>query len=163
MEIFRRLLAVLAGDVFRDRIHRTGPIERDERDQIVDVVGLHLAHQIAHARAFQLEHADAVAARQHLEGGRSSKSMFCVSSIDAAALQQLFRLGDDGQGLQAEEVELHQPGFFRVLIVELRHRHFRARIAIERHDLVQRPVADHHAGRDGWRRGGTGLRSSRRC
>ena len=75
--------------------------------------------------------------------------MVWVSQRDAALLQQLLRLGDDGQGLEAQKVELHQPGFFRILIIELRHRHFGARIAIERQDLVQRPVADHHAGRMG--------------
>ena len=68
MEIIRLLLAALAGDVFGNGIHRARAIERHQRHQIVDVVGLHLAHQIAHARAFQLEHADTVAARQHLEG-----------------------------------------------------------------------------------------------
>src|SRR3546814_6153022 len=33
----------------------------------------------------------------------------------------------------------------------LRHRHVGARVAVERHQLVERPVADHHAG--GMRRG----------
>ena len=42
---------------------------------------------------------------------------------------------------------LHETGFLRVLIIELRDRHFRARIAIERHEFVQRPVADDDARR----------------
>ena len=75
--------------------------------------------------------------------------MVWVCKLDAALFQQLFRLGDDGEGLQAQKVELHQPGFFRILIIELGHRHVGARIAIERQDFIQRPVADHHAGRMG--------------
>ena len=151
MEIFRRFLAVLAGDIFRDRIHRARAIERDKRDEIVDVVRAHLAQQIAHALTFELEHAHAVAARQHLVRGFVLELDVLGVENDAAALEQFFRLRNHRQRLEAEEVELHQPGLFRVLIVELRHRHFGTRIAIERHDLVERPVADHHACRMGRR------------
>ena len=84
--------------------------------------------------------------RQHLERAGIVEIDGLGLQRDAALLQQFFRLGDHGQGLQAQKVELHQPGFFRILIVELRHRHVGARIAIERQDVVQRPVADHHAG-----------------
>ena len=55
------------------------------------------------------------------------------------------------QRLQAEEVELHQPRLLDPLHVELGDRHVGLRIAIERHQLRQRPVADHDAG--GVRRG----------
>jgi hypothetical protein len=50
------------------------------------------------------------------------------------------------QRLEAEEVELHQPGRLDIFHVELGDRHVRARIAVERDQLVERPVADHHAG-----------------
>ncbi len=53
---------------------------------------------------------------------------------------------EHGQRLQAEEVELHQPGLLDPLHVELGDRHARARIAVERHQLVERPVADDDAG-----------------
>ncbi len=92
---------------------------------------------------------DAVAARQHFEGGAVVEIDGLGVEQDAAPLEQLLGLGDDGEGLEAEKVELHQPGLFRVLIIELGHRHVGARIAVKRQDLVQRPVADHHAGRMG--------------
>ena len=56
------------------------------------------------------------------------------------------RAVDDGQRLQAQEVELHQAGALDPLHVELGGRQVRARIAVERRQLGQRPVADHHAG-----------------
>ena len=53
---------------------------------------------------------------------------------------------EHGQRLQAEEVELHQAGLLDPFHVELGRRQVGARIAVERHQLVERPVADHDAG-----------------
>lgn len=53
---------------------------------------------------------------------------------------------EDGQRLQAEKVELQQTGALDPFHVELRHRHRRARIAIERHQRVEPAIADHDAG-----------------
>ena len=55
------------------------------------------------------------------------------------------------QRLQAEEVELHQPGRLDPFHVELGDRHVGARIAVQRHEFDQRPLADDDAG--GVRRG----------
>ena len=52
----------------------------------------------------------------------------------------------DGQRRQAEEVEFHQPRLLDVLHRVLRDQEVGSRIAIQRHQLDQRPVADHHAG-----------------
>ena len=54
-----------------------------------------------------------------------------------------------GQRLQAEEVELHQPRLLDPFHVELGHRQVGFRIAIDRHQFGERPVADHDAGRMG--------------
>ena len=58
---------------------------------------------------------------------------------------QLARRLDHGQGLQPEEIELHQAGGFRPFHAELRRRKLGARVAIERHELDQRPVGDDDA------------------
>jgi hypothetical protein len=50
---------------------------------------------------------------------------------------------DDGQGAQAVEVEFHQPGLFHPFHVELGCGHVRARVLVERHQRVDRAVADH--------------------
>ena len=62
------LLAVLARIVGRDVLHRARPVERDQRDDVLDAVGPHADQRLAHARAFNLEHADHLAARQHRVG-----------------------------------------------------------------------------------------------
>ena len=66
--------------------------------------------------------------------------------LDAAPLHQLHRAIEHGERLQAEEVELHQPRRLDPFHVELGHRHQGFRIAVERHQLGQRPVADDDAG-----------------
>ena len=65
--------------------------------------------------------------------------------FDAATADQLDGVFEHRQRLQAEEVELHQPRLLDPLHVELRDRQRRARIAVERHQLIERTVADHDA------------------
>ena len=61
-------------------------------------------------------------------------------------LQEPHRGLQDRQRLEAEEVELHQPRRLDPFHVELGHRHVGLRIAVHRHELRQRPVADDDAG-----------------
>ena len=77
---------------------------------------------------------------------RSSQERRSRSTSTAARGQHLDRLAQHRQGLEAEEVELHQPRRLDIFHVELGDRHVRARIAVERDQLVERPVADDHAG-----------------
>ena len=62
----------------------------------------------------------------------------------ALADDLLNRVFDHGEGLEAEKVKFHQPGLLNPFHVELRRRHFRARVLIERHQIIQWPVRDHH-------------------
>ena len=148
MQVVERLLAVLAVDVGRDVVHRAGAVERHHGDDVLEAVGLEPLEAFAHARAFELEHADRI-------GPAPAARSSCVSSsgelgkIDvdaAAALDELDRLLQHGQRLEAEEVELHEARRLDQLPVELGDGEARLGIAVERHQLVERPVADHHAG-----------------
>ena len=58
MDVVRLLHAVLARAIGRDVRHRAGPIERDQRDDVLEAVGPHVEQRAPHAGAFQLEHAD---------------------------------------------------------------------------------------------------------
>ena len=69
-----------------------------------------------------------------------------MSSSTPRARSRSTRVLHHRQRLQAEEVELHQPRLLDPLHVVLGRRHVRARVAVERHQLVQRPVADDDAG-----------------
>ena len=146
MQIVGLLLAVLAGDVVGDVVHRARAIERDQGDDVLEAVGLQLAQHVAHARTFELEHADRLAAAEHLVGLPVVERNAREIELDAALLQQLAGERQHGERLEAEEVELHQPGLLDVLHVELRRRQGGARIAVERHQLVERAVADDDAG-----------------
>ena len=75
------LLAMLAGIVGRDVLHRARPVERDQRDDVLDAVGLHADQRLAHAGTFHLEHADHLAARQHLVGLRRRRAECVARSI----------------------------------------------------------------------------------
>ncbi len=97
--------------------------------------------------AFHLEHADGLAARQHLVGLGVVERDAQEIDLDAALAHEPHRGLQHGQRLEAEEVELHQARRLDPFHVELGHRHVRFRIAIERHQLGERPVADHDAGR----------------
>ena len=68
MEVFDRLVAELARAIGRDIRHRARPVERDQRDQVLEPVRPHVDERAPHALAFHLEHADRLAARQHLVG-----------------------------------------------------------------------------------------------
>ncbi len=135
----------------RDVGHRAGPIERDERDDVLEPIGAHLHERLAHAGRFQLEHAHRLALAEHLVGLRVVERDGGEIDGDAALGQQLHRVGEHGQRLEAEKVELHQPRRLDPFHVELGRRHVRLRIAVERHQFVERPVADDDAG--GVRRG----------
>ena len=146
MQIFGLLDAVLAVDVARDVVHRPRPIERVHRDDVVEAVGLELAQRIAHAAGFQLEHAGGLAAAQQLEGRLVVERQLRQLERRAALLDQALGQRQQRERGQAEKVELDQARLLDVLHVELGHRHVGARIAVERHQLVERAVADHHAG-----------------
>ena len=65
---------------------------------------------------------------------------------------QIHGVLDHRQRLEAQKVELDQPGLFHPLHVELGGGHIRSRIAVQRHQLIGGPVRDHHTGGMGPRR-----------
>ena len=113
---------VHAADVFGDVLHRPGAEEGDGGDDVVEALGLHVHHQLAHARAFHLEDALHVAAAEHLERlihplvvvRRRPDLADVVGNVvhrvahAVALLDQLRRLAHDRQRAQAQEIDLQQ-------------------------------------------------------
>ena len=101
MDVVRLLAAVLARAIGRDVGHRARPIERDQRDDVLEAVGPHVDQRAPHALAFHLEHADRFAARQHLVGlgvverharrDRSRCRAACSSSTARRSTVSVFR------------------------------------------------------------------------
>ena len=137
------LLPVLPLRVDRDVLHRPRAVERDERDQVLEHGGLHLAERLAHARRLELEDTVRLAAREHRVG------LLVVErdrpDVEAAA-DQRDRLVDHVEVAQAEEVHLQQAERLDRVHRELRHDFLVGALLLERHDLHQRRRADHDAG-----------------
>ena len=149
MQILNRFLAELAGAIGGYVGHGARPVQRHQRNQILKPVSPHLAHGIAHAGTFQLEHAHRIALRQHVIGGRIIQRDLGGIKFRLAYTDEFLSLVDNRKGFKAQEVELHQAGFFRILHVELGCRKAGTRVAVKRHKLFQRPVANHNASRMG--------------
>ena len=66
VDVVRLLLPGLHRAIARNIGHGTRPVERDQRDDVLESVGAHLDERLAHAGAFELEHADRLAATKHL-------------------------------------------------------------------------------------------------
>ena len=140
------VLTELAGAIDRDVGHRARAVERDESDDVLEAVGLHLDEGLAHAGEFHLEHADRLAALEHLVCLAVVQRQRREIDLDPLAPDEIDSGAQHGQGLQAEEVELHEAGLLHPFHVELGHAHAGLRVAVERHQLLQWPVADHDAG-----------------
>ena len=147
--IFDRHLARLALAEQRDVVHRTRPVERDQRDDVAEIGRLDRGQRAPHPFGFELEHADRVARFHQLVDRRIVELEQREVDRHATPFEQIGRLLEHRQRLETEKVELDQPARLDMLHVELGHRHVRARIAVERDQLRQRPVADHHARRMG--------------
>ncbi len=141
-----RLAAELAVDEGVDVVHRARPIKRDQGGDVLDRARTQLAQGVAHALAFQLEHAHGLALGHQLVGRRVVEGQLGKVDLGPALGQVLDRPVEHGERLQAQEVELHQAGALDPLHVELGGRQLGARVSIERAELGQGPVADHHPG-----------------
>ena len=67
-------------EVHRDVAHRPGAVERDERDQVLELRRLDGAQRLAHSRRLELEHPGRVAAREHRVRPRSSSGSAPMST-----------------------------------------------------------------------------------
>ena len=84
VQVVGLLLAMLDRDVARDVFHRPGPVQRDNRDDILEAVGPQLLEHVPHAGAFDLEHADRVTVRQQLVAGTVVERQIGEVEIDIA-------------------------------------------------------------------------------
>ncbi len=149
MDVFGLRALVLAVAIDRDVGHRPRAVERDQRDDVLEAVRLHVDQRPAHAAAFQLEHAHGLGPAEHGVGLCVVKRDLQEVDGDAALCEELRRLVEHGKRLQAEEVELHEARLLDPFHVELGDRHVGLRVAVERHHLAEAAVADDDAGRVG--------------
>src|SRR3546814_5119160 len=61
MRIFNGFSAIFTTAEHRNIVHRSGPVEGDQRDNVAKVCWFYLSERLAHSFRFQLEHAHRVA------------------------------------------------------------------------------------------------------
>ena len=147
---------VLAPRVVGDLVHGARPVERIQRDEVVELGRAHLLEPLAHALGLELEHADRVPAGEHLVGADVVEGQRRhVRPRAGGALDDVQGVLDHVEVAQPEEVHLQQADLLDRLHRVLRHRAVdalavgvgprRARRLgeLQRHDVGQRAVGDH--------------------
>ena len=144
--------AVLAVDEVIDhaRLQGAGAEQRHQGDEVFQAVGLELLDQLLHAPRFELEYRGGLGLLQHLEGRLViQRDEVDVQRFQALlgllAIDRLHRPLDDGQGAQAEEVELDQAGGLDVVLVELGHQAAALLVTGDRREVGELGRRDHHA------------------
>ncbi len=115
-------LARFARAVGGNEVHRAGAVQRHQGDDVFEAVGLGVAQHALHAARFELEHGDGVAlGHEFVALGVVQRNVFEfeVGAVGVVATDELRAQFQDGQCGQAEKVELHQPGGFDIVLVEL--------------------------------------------
>ncbi|VAL71025.1 Uncharacterised protein [Enterobacter kobei] len=135
--------------IYHPRLQRPRTEQGHQRDHIFEAVWLQTLNQIFHAAGFKLEDGCRLRALQHVEtflvikrDSRDIQRRFAV--LLATGVDHLQRPVDDGQRTQAEEVELHQPGVFYVVLVELGDRMLARFIAVQRRKVGDFGRGDNH-------------------
>ena len=142
IEIGDRFEAVLAVGVDRDVLHRTGPVEGADRNEVGELGRLHEPQRLSHPRRLELEDARCLSPREHLVRLRIVER----DPRDVEITDELDRLVDHVEVAEAEEVHLQEPERLDVLHLELRHELLVGPFLLERDDVHQRLGADHHPG-----------------
>ena len=144
------MLAVDVG-VHHARLQRAGTEQGDQRDDLVEVSGTQLADQVLHAAGFELEHRRGAAGLRSsgtwlvVQGRSSRRKGFSGHCPHAFAIDRLQGPVDDGQGAQAQEIELHQADRFDIVLVELGDHRAAAGFAEQRREVGQGRGRDDHA------------------
>ena len=90
--------------------------------------------------------ADRFTAPEHVKGTRIIKRDRREIDRDAALCQKLDGLLQNSESFKTQKVEFHEARGLDPFHIELGDKHIGFRIAIERHQLVERTLADHDAG-----------------
>ena len=138
-------LAMFAGAIGRDIRHGAWAIKGDGGHQILKAVRAHLPQAVAHPLPFKLEDAGSITAPEHFIGFQIIQRDGGDIYLNPLPFQDVQRAFNDGECLQAQEVELHQARHLRVFHRILRDQHFRTRVAIQRHGFNQGPAPNHQA------------------
>ena len=150
--IGHRRLAVLAGDevVHHAGLQGPGAEQGHQGGHVLEGVGAQLLDQLLHAPGFELEDGGGLAALEQGEGRRvlgidARNVDGGLAGLGAPGVDGLEGPVDDGQGAQAQEVELDQAHLLDVVLVELGHEVGAAGLAIEGGEVGELGRGNDHA------------------
>ena len=147
VRVLEGLAAGLARRVRRNELHRPRPVERDERDDVLEARRRRLRDEVAHAARFELEHRRGVGRPEDVVGGlvveRQRLERELARGIEALHVAQ--RPVEDRERGETEEVELDEADRLDVVLVELRDDRVRARLRVQRAEIGELARRDQHA------------------
>ena len=141
------LLPVLTPRVGGNVLHRARAVQGHQGDEVLELRRLDLPQRVAHAGALELEDAGRVALAEHRVRRLVVERQVRDVDLDALRLRdQPHGLVDDVEVAQAEEVHLEQAERLDVAHRVLRDEFGVRALALQRHVLDERAVADHDGG-----------------
>src|SRR6201995_5517832 len=148
MVVDYRVEAVAPPDVrgHRATLDRPGPDQRDLDHQVVEHPRPQ-PRQGGHLRArFNLEHPDGIGAGQHFVYRRFGQVQRGQVDLDAFVLcHQVNGVVQRRKHTEPEQVEFHQTDCRAIIFVPLQHTAVLHTCPLDRTDVGDRPIADHHA------------------
>ena len=128
-----------------DELHGTRAVEREQVDDVINLLDLVFAAGFHHAAGFELEYAHRLAAVEQVEGRLVVERDLGDVETRLVPADVLHSLMDHGEVSQAEEVHFQKAHLSDGTHVVLRD-HFALVAAGERHVIIEFAVADHDAG-----------------
>ena len=143
----RDLLAPeLAAAIQRNQLHRSGAEERVGGDQVFDAVRPHFHEQVLHSAGFKLEYSPCFAAAEQSQDVLIGEvDLFDVNFNPLRLFHQLNRARERRQRPQTQKIHLQQPALLDNWPFILRENVITH--LIKWHEILQRLIGDHHAGR----------------
>ena len=109
------------------------------------MIRFHFRKQVANTARFQLEHTFGLTTLKQLEGRFIlQREVQNINSLARRLFDQVDRVAQHRQRLQAQEVHLQQPGCLDIVHRPLSNDILFARHSPQRHVVRQRSVTDHH-------------------
>ena len=139
---------MLALAEIRDQVHRPRPVQRHQRDDVLEAIRPGILQHALHAAAFELEHGDGLGLGQQLVGRLVVQRQFFQAEIGHGRIELAdvaHRAIQDRQRGQSQEVELDQADRLDVVLVVLRHHAGIAALGVQRAKIGQLAGRDQHA------------------
>ena len=138
--------------IHHPRLQRPRTEQGHQSDHIFEAVRLQTLDQILHTARFKLENGGGFRTLQHVEAffivqRDSGDIQRPLAVLLATGVDHLQRPVNDGERTQTEEVELHQPGIFNVVLIKLGNRMLARFIAVQRGKIGYFGGRNHHPAR----------------